>query len=93
MCIFHKWVRVEDVDHSVCIGPTNTFFDSCFKGPHLISEELKVKHPEYRTKGYCPHSIKVCAKCGKAEGYGSHGKLTLVPDSCKRQVAAMGGRK
>lgn len=81
MCLFHRWVKVEDADHSVC--------GQCFAPPERISEELKEKNPEYRTKGYCPHSFRVCAKCGKAVGYGSHGKLTVVPDTCKAQVASM----
>ncbi len=81
MCIFHKWSYVEDVDHSVC--------GECFTTPSRISDELKAKHPEYATDGYCPHAFRVCSKCGKAEGYGSHGKLTVIPDTCKAQVAAM----
>jgi hypothetical protein len=84
MCIFHRWVAVEDADHLVC--------GECFAPPSRISEELKEKNPEYRTKGYCPHSFKVCSKCGKAVGYGSHGKLTVVPDSCKKQIKRMGGK-
>jgi len=84
MCLFHKWVRVEDADHVICYG--------CFKEPQDISEELKEKNPEYATKGYCVHSFKVCVKCGKAVGYGSHGKLTVVPDTCKAQVRFMGGK-
>jgi len=89
VCLFHKWIRVEDVDHERCIGPTRSFIDSCFKEPGTISEELKIKYPIYAEKGYCPHSIQVCSKCGKVKGYGSHGKLTLVPDNCKAQVDSM----
>ncbi len=40
-------------------------------------------------KGRCTHSFKVCMRCGKAEGFGSHGKLTVVPDSCKAQIREM----
>lgn len=40
----------------------------------------------------CPHSFKVCRDCGKVEGYGSHGKLTVVPDGCKQQIQSMGGK-
>jgi hypothetical protein len=84
---------VEDVEHSECLGPERSFVDSCFKEPGAISEELKEKNPEYRTKGYCPHSFKVCSKCGKAVGYGGHGKLTVVPDGCKAQVASMQSKR
>lgn len=91
MCLFHKWVRVEDVDHERCIGPTRSFIDSCFKEPPVISDELKAKHPEYATKGYCPHSWRVCTKCGKAVGYGGHGKISdgLIPGNCEEQIAFM----
>ena len=34
----------------------------------------------------CPHSIRVCVKCGEFRGYGSHGKLSVIPDGCKKQV-------
>jgi hypothetical protein len=79
MCLFHRWVRVEDVGHSAC--------GECFAQPNSwrIPDGQAKEYP----KGYCPHSFRVCSKCGKAEGYGSHGKLTLVPDTCKEQVAAM----
>lgn len=53
--------------------------------PDLMGAELAKKYP----KGFCPHSVKVCIKCGKFEGYGSHGKLTVIPDNCKKQVEYM----
>ena len=75
--LFHKYISVVDANHSLC--------GLCFKTPDRISEELKPKYP----KGYCPHSFKVCIKCGKAIGYGSHGKLTVIPDGCKEQIEFM----
>lgn len=79
MCLFHRWIAVEDVDHSVC--------GECFipVGSPRIPVEQWPEHP----KGCCPMGFRVCSKCGKAEGYGSHGKLTVVPDTCKAQVASM----
>ena len=77
MCIFHKYRKVEDTDHTIC--------GRCFVTPNRVSSGLKEKYPN----GYCPHSFKVCVKCGKAVGYGSHGKLSLVPDTCKKQVESM----
>jgi hypothetical protein len=61
----------------------------------MISEELKKKNPEYRTKGYCPHGWKVCSKCGKAVGYGSHGKISdgIIPGNCMRQIKRMRGAR
>ena len=73
----HNWIGVEEVDHSMC--------GQCFKMPGQMSEELAAKYP----KGYCPHSFKVCVKCGQAVGYGSHGRLSLVPDGCKKQIERM----
>ena len=80
-CFFHKYISVVDVDHSVC--------GQCFRTPDQMSNELKAKYPN----GYCPHSFKVCRKCGKAVGYGSHGKLTLIPDTCKEQIELMRERR
>ena len=73
MCLFHKWVKVAK-DNNICGG--------CFKMPDRMGEELAKKYPE----GFCSHSVKVCVKCGKFEGYGSHGKLSVIPDNCKKQV-------
>jgi hypothetical protein len=50
-----------------------------------VPSHLKEKYPN----GWCPHSIKICLKCGKFRGYGSHGKLTVIPDGCKKQVETM----
>jgi hypothetical protein len=47
-----------------------------------MSEGLAKKYPN----GYCPHSIKICVKCGKFKGWGSHGRLTVIPDGCKKQI-------
>ena len=77
MCIFHKYRKVEDVDHTIC--------GRCFATPDRMSRDLREKYPN----GFCPHSFKVCKKCGKAVGCGSHGKLSLVPDTCKKQIASM----
>ena len=77
MCLFHKWLTVVEADHDICKG--------CFKEPHQVPEHLKKEYP----KGWCTHSFKVCVKCGKAVGYGSHGKLTVIPDTCKKQIASM----
>ena len=74
MCLFHKWVKVTK-DNNICGG--------CFKMPDRMGEELAKKYPE----GFCPHSVRACVKCGKFNGWGSHGKLTVIPDNCKRQVA------
>lgn len=35
----------------------------------------------YKNYGRCSHSLIVC-KCGKYKAYGSHGKLTCIPDTC-----------
>lgn len=80
MCICHNYVRIEDVDQSFC--------GECFVTLRQVPDHLKEKYP----KGYCPHGFKVCPRCGKSVGYGSHGRLTVVPDSCKKQVASMGGK-
>jgi hypothetical protein len=77
VCIFHKYISVEDADHVIC--------RHCFRMPSEMSKELAKKYP----KGYCPHSFKVCIKCGNPVGYGSHGKLSLVPDGCKEQINSM----
>lgn len=77
MCIFHKYKTVIEVNHLLC--------GQCFADPAYIGKELRKKYPQ----GYCPHSFKVCVKCGKAVGYGSHGKLTCIPDTCKRQIIFM----
>jgi hypothetical protein len=53
--------------------------------PNLIGAELRVRYPE----GFCPHSVEICLKCGKFKGWGSHGRLTVIPDNCKRQVEHM----
>ena len=74
MCIFHKYVGVEDVDHTLC--------GHCFHNPF---PDETVKYP----KGYCPHSIRVCSKCGKFKGYGSHRKLSIIPRGCENQVVTM----
>ena len=37
----------------------------------------------------CAHSFSVCMKCGQARGYGSHGSLSVIPDSCKAQIREM----
>jgi hypothetical protein len=79
-CLFHKYVSVLDTDHSICKG--------CFITPDKIDEELRKKYP----RGFCPHSFEVCIRCGKAIGYGSHGRLTVVPDGCKKQIESMKGR-
>ena len=34
----------------------------------------------------CPHSFRVCTRCGKAVGYGSRGRLRVIPDGCKKQI-------
>ena len=36
----------------------------------------------YRFYGHCPHGMKVC-QCRKFKAYGSCGRLTCVPDTCK----------
>jgi hypothetical protein len=77
MCWFHKWVSVVDADHTVC--------GRCFAPPGRLSPEIAARYP----RGYCPHSFKVCSKCGEAVGYGSHGKLSLIPDTCKAQIKLM----
>jgi len=41
----------------------------------------------FKFYGGCSHSIKVCVKCGEFIGYGSHGKLSVIPDGCKEEVA------
>jgi hypothetical protein len=64
MCMFHKYIGVEDVDRSLC--------GHCFM-----------------SNNSCPHSFEVCIKCGKAVGYGSHGKLYVIPDGCKAQIEYM----
>ncbi len=78
MCLFHRWVRVEDADHSAC--------GACFT--RVVVGSCKDERYAFHG-GACPHSFRVCSKCGKAEGYGSHGKLSVVPDTCKAQVASM----
>ena len=79
-CIFHhNWLRVEDTGHSVC--------GQCFT-PYRDDLDWMKDYPN----GACPHSFKVCQRCGKAIGYGSGGELTVIPDSCKKQIANMGGR-
>lgn len=76
MHIFHDWTSVDQVNHTQC--------GECFQ--HRLDDEGKIIG--------CPHSFKVCAYpgCGKVEGYGSHGKLTIIPDGCKRQIKLMGGK-
>lgn len=39
--------------------------------------------------GYCPHSVRVCRQCGKWKAWGSHGRLSTIPDTCRRQVESM----
>ena len=80
-CLFHNFIKVEDVDHSVC--------GKCFVTIKTMNEKLIPKYP----KGYCTHSFKVCIKCGEAVGYGSHGKLSLIPDTCKKQIENMRKKK
>jgi len=78
MCLWHSWLSVVNVDHSLC--------GECFTPPHKIyNPEVLVENP----RGYCPHSFRVCQKCGKAKGYGSHGELTCIPDSCEKQIEFM----
>lgn len=79
MCLFHKYVGVEEVEHSAC--------GLCFRAREDVPDTLKARYP----RGYCPHSIVVCLKCKKARGYGSHGALSIIPDGCKDQVRNMGG--
>lgn len=43
----------------------------------------------FSTYGWCSHSIKICIKCGKFKGYGGHGELSVIPDSCMMQVVYM----
>lgn len=50
-------------------------------------------HGCFAVYGYCPHSIKVCVKCGRVKGFGSHGRLSVVPDGCKKQVEKMKGER
>jgi len=76
MHLFHKYISVIDVDHSGC--------GQCFRIPDWMSKELAAKYP----KGYCPHSFEIC-KCGKWKGWGSHGRLTIVPDGCQSQIRKM----
>ena len=76
MCLFHKWVKVTK-DNNIC--------GQCFMMPDRMSEGLAKKYPN----GYCPHSIKICVKCGKFKGWGSHGRLTVIPDGCKKQIDKM----
>jgi len=76
MCLFHKWVKVTK-DNNIC--------GQCYKQPEDVPSYLKEKYPD----GWCPHSFKVCVRCGKAVGFGSHGKLTLIPDGCKEQIEFM----
>ena len=77
MCILHRWAKVENVDHSVC--------GYCYRRPEHLPASLRRDYP----LGFCPHSFRVCVKCGKAVGYGSHGKLTVVPDGCRAQIEKM----
>jgi hypothetical protein len=74
--LFHKYISVVDIDHSIC--------GNCFTMPDRMSEKLAAEYPQ----GYCPHSFKVC-KCGKWKGWGSHGRLSVIPDNCKRQIDRM----
>ena len=39
--------------------------------------------------GKCTHAFRVCMRCGKAEGFGSHGKLGIIPQQCRSQIASM----
>jgi len=77
MHLFHKYVKV--TKDNVCGG--------CFKQPEDVPSHLKEKYPD----GWCPHSFEVC-KCGKWKGWGSHGRLTIVPDGCQSQIRKMGGK-
>ncbi len=78
-CLFgHKYISVRDVNHDLCKG-CYTELDK------IYNPELKPKYP----KGYCVHGFKVCRRCGKEKGYGSHGELSLMPDGCKRQINKM----
>ncbi len=74
---FHKYVAVDDLDERLCA--------KCWATPDWAPQEWKAKYPE----GHCSHGFKVCIKCGKAVGYGSHGKLSCIPDTCKPQIEAM----
>lgn len=37
----------------------------------------------------CPHSFRVCRSCGEVKGFGSHGRLSVIPDGCKEQIKKM----
>lgn len=81
MCLFHHdYIKVEDVDHKLC--------GNCYTQVEELDTIQAAKYP----KGYCPHSFKVCIKCGKYIGYGSHGKLSVVPSGCQKQIKFMGGK-
>jgi hypothetical protein len=66
----------------------------CFLGHNYwVSVEAFCKPEQRSCRGCqgrkCAHYFKVCLRCGKAEGWGSHGKLTVIPDSCKAQIREM----
>jgi hypothetical protein len=80
-CIFHDWVKVDDLpDEKILCLKCFTFEDW---------ERTPERMAKYPRGGYCAHSVQVCKKCGKFKGYGSHGKLSSPPDICKRQVESM----
>lgn len=66
---------------------------ACLFHKYLAVDEKEHTHCGGCFKAYghgrCPHSIRVCSKCGRFKGCGSHGRLSVVPDSCKRQVEHM----
>jgi len=76
MCLFHKYESV-DKDNNIC--------GQCFVMPDRMGIESRIRHPE----GFCPHLVRICIKCGNFKGWGSHGKLSVIPDNCKRQVKYM----
>jgi len=41
------------------------------------------------TNGKCAHAFRVCMCCGKAKGFGSHGKLGIIPQQCQHQIQWM----
>ncbi len=67
----------------------------CFFGHDWvpIPKGLKECGSCYTPQWGCPHSLKVCKRkgCNAFEGYGSHGKLTVIPAGCKAQAEKMRG--
>lgn len=75
----HRKVSVSLEDHTHC--------GKCYRLPEDLSPRLAKEYP----KGYCPHSLTVCTRpgCDWFECYGSHGKMTVIPDGCKSQAERM----